>query len=57
VEHALAESRTDGDARAKADAVALQGMLLHYRAIELPPDERDLESGAPFLREALELLE
>jgi tetratricopeptide (TPR) repeat protein len=101
IEHALAEARSERNRRAKADAISVQGMLLHYRAIELSPDDRakidwrpeqelfeqalalrrklddaegiaesmfqlglvaqvlrrDLEAGAPYVREARELLE
>lgn len=40
VETALADARADADRHAEADAIALQGMVLHYRAIELPPEDR-----------------
>jgi tetratricopeptide (TPR) repeat protein len=39
-EHALETARANGDRRLEGDALALQGMTLHFRAIELPPDER-----------------
>ena len=40
VAQALAAARSVGDRGAEAAAVALQGMTLHFRAIELPPEER-----------------
>ena len=101
VEQALASAESAGDRMAEAAAVALQGMTLHFRAIDLPPEERsavdpgpeealfehalaqrrelddvegiaeslyqlglvhqvlrrDLETGSPYVREALVLIE
>jgi tetratricopeptide (TPR) repeat protein len=37
---ALEDARASGDRAAEAAALAQEGMVLHYRAIELPPNER-----------------
>ncbi len=39
-DRALRGARTLGDRRGEAAALAQKGMVLHYRAIELPPEER-----------------
>jgi tetratricopeptide (TPR) repeat protein len=39
-EDALRTAVAAGDRRMEASALALQGMTLHFRAIELPPEER-----------------
>lgn len=98
---ALAAARVGGDRRSEAAVLALQGMTLHFRAIDLPAEERsaidprpeeelferalaarreiddvegvaeslfqlglvhqvlrhDLESGSPYVREALAVVE
>jgi tetratricopeptide (TPR) repeat protein len=46
-ERALSAAREVGDVRAEAGALAQQGMLLHYRAIELPVEERATVDSAP----------
>ena len=57
---ALAAAESAGDRRAQAAALAQQGMVLHYRAIELPPGERaDVDPGPEeaLFEQALELRE
>ena len=101
VEQALGAARSAGDRKSGAAAVGLQGMTLHFRAIDVPADERakidpgpeeelferalairqelddvegsaeslfqlglvhqvlrgDMETGSPYFREALALVE
>jgi tetratricopeptide (TPR) repeat protein len=101
VGRALEEAESDGDRKAAAAAIALRGMTLHFRAIDVSPEERaaidpgpeeelferalalrreiedtegvaeslfqlglvhqvlrrDLETGSPYFREALALVE
>ena len=40
VEQALGAARSAGDRKSEAAALALQGMTLHFRAIDFPPEER-----------------
>ena len=40
LERTLASARRIGNRRDEADAIAVQGMTLHFRAIDLPPEER-----------------
>jgi tetratricopeptide (TPR) repeat protein len=44
---ALRRARSSGDRGAEAAALAQQGLLLHYRAIELPPEERAVVDPGP----------
>lgn len=43
----LADARAAHDRHAEAGAIALQGMVLHYRAIELSPEERGRTDWRP----------
>jgi tetratricopeptide (TPR) repeat protein len=57
---ALDAARAAADRRAEASALAHRGMVLHYRAIELPPEERaTVDPGAEqaLFEEALALRE
>ena len=44
---ALVAARDTGDRTLEADAFAVQGMTLHFRAIELPPERRAAIDPAP----------
>lgn len=44
---ALVAARDTGDRTLEADAFAVQGMTLHFRAIELPPERRTAIDPAP----------
>ncbi len=47
VERALAAAESAGDRRSEAAAVALQGMTLHFRAIDIPAEDRAAIDPAP----------
>lgn len=47
LDRALGEAREEGDRRAEAGALALQGLRLHFQAIEKPPEERAAIDPAP----------
>ncbi len=47
VRRALAAAESAGDRTAEAAALALQGMTLHFRAVELPAEERSAVDPGP----------
>jgi tetratricopeptide (TPR) repeat protein len=46
-ERALARAAASGDRRAEAAALSLQGMTLHFRAIDVPADQRSTIDPGP----------